>query len=408
MNARTRIRAFAALVCAALFATAMLSGCDAQSYLSKATDSHGMKGVSSENPTDTTKEADVNIAYDNLHDIYFAGGCFWGVEEYFSRIPGVADAVSGYANGDANVAHPSYEKVCTDTTGYAETVHVSYDPKIVSLDTLVRQYFKIIDPTSVNKQGNDRGSQYRTGVYYVDEDDRAAIEKVFDDVRAQYDRDVVTELEPLGAWCEAEDYHQDYLKKNPNGYCHIDFSSLDDVKLESGADGAEPYGYKDENGRVRVNEAAFSRPDDDEIARMLTDAQYDITQRDGTERAFTGDYFDNKEPGIYVDVVTGEPLFSSEDKFESGCGWPSFTAPIDPDVIVEKTDMSHGLMRTEVRSRVGDSHLGHVFTDGPAKAGGLRYCIDSAALRFIPLDKMEEQGYGIFMDRCDSYGESTK
>ena len=245
-------------------------------------------------------------------------------------------------------------------------------------------------------------------MYYVDEDDRAVIEKVFDDVRAQYDRDVVTELEPLGAWCEAEDYHQDYLKKNPNGYCHIDFSSLDDVKLESGADGAEPYGYKDENGRVRVNEAAFSRPDDDEIVRMLTDAQYDITQRDGTERAFTGDYFDNKEPGIYVDVVTGEPLFSSEDKFESGCGWPSFTAPIDPDVIVEKTDMSHGLMRTEVRSRVGDSHLGHVFTDGPAKAGGLRYCIDSAALRFIPLDKMEEQGYGIFMDRCDSYGESTK
>ena len=344
-------------------------------------------------------------------EIYLAGGCFWGTELYLSLVNGVVSAESGYANGDT--AHPSYREVCSGS-GHAEAVHVVYDPDIISLDQLLSAFYDSIDPTAKDRQGNDVGRQYRSGIYYVpnedgsDGPDAEAIHASLDALQKQIGKPLAIETGPIVNFYRAEEDHQEYLEKNPNGYCHIDFSSLDDVKLESGADGAEPYGYKDENGRVRVNEAAFSRPDDDEIARMLTDAQYDITQRDGTERAFTGDYFDNKEPGIYVDVVTGEPLFSSEDKFESGCGWPSFTAPIDPDVIVEKTDMSHGLMRTEVRSRVGDSHLGHVFTDGPAKAGGLRYCIDSAALRFIPLDKMEEQGYGIFMDRCDSYGESTK
>ena len=340
----------------------------------------------------------------NIKEIYLAGGCFWGVEGYSRRIAGVVETDTGYANGTTDTT--DYQRI--HGTDHAETVKITYNTGVIALEELLEHYFRIIDPLSVNKQGNDVGRQYRTGIYYTDKKDAPVIQAFLKRMQAKYARPLAVETEPLRNFVLAEDYHQDYLEKNPNGYCHIDFSSLDDVKLESGADGAEPYGYKDENGRVRVNEAAFSRPDDDEIARMLTDAQYDITQRDGTERAFTGDYFDNKEPGIYVDVVTGEPLFSSEDKFESGCGWPSFTAPIDPDVIVEKTDMSHGLMRTEVRSRVGDSHLGHVFTDGPAKAGGLRYCIDSAALRFIPLDKMEEQGYGIFMDRCDSYGESTK
>lgn len=366
--------------------------------------SKGATGANDAN--NAAREAAMAIDYGNLHEIYFAGGCFWGVEEYFSRIPGVTDAVSGYANGTADIEHPSYEQVCSGETGYAETVRVSYDPGVVSLRTLVSQFFKIIDPTSVNRQGNDRGTQYRTGVFYVDEADVAAIEAVFAEVQESYSNDVVTELEPLRTWSEAEEYHQDYLKKNPNGYCHIDFSSLDEVVLETG-DG-EPYGSVDADGTVHVNAAAFSRPSDRQIRDMLDDEQYEITQNDGTERAFSGEYHDNKEAGIYVDVVTGEPLFSSEDKYDSGCGWPSFTAPIDPNVIVEKADTSFGLVRTEVRSRVGDSHLGHVFTDGPAKAGGLRYCIDSAALRFIPAEDMEAEGYGVFVGRCDSYGESTK
>ena len=395
MNARTRIRAFAALVCAALFATAMLSGCDAQSYLSKATDSHGMKGVSSENPTDTIKEADVNIDYDNLHDIYFAGGCFWGVAEYFSRIPGVADAVSGYANGDANVAHPSYEKVCTDTTGYAETVHVSYDPKIVSLDTLVRQYFKIIDPTSVNKQGNDRGAQYRTGVYYTDAADKATIQQALDALQQKYSRPLVVENLPLQNFYEAEEYHQDYLAKNPNGYCHIDVRKADEPL--PGKPAGNPPAAAAAVGKG-FDVASYRKASDAELKQRLSAEQYRVTQQSGTERAFTHEYDHLFAPGIYVDVVSGQPLFSSKDKFDSGCGWPSFTRPIQPSAVTEHEDLSYNMRRVEVRSQAADSHLGHVFPDGPRDKGGLRYCINGASLRFIPLEKMAEEGYGNLID----------
>ncbi len=397
-----------------------LCACDAQSYLEEQIEKQEAQTAAEEEPVQE-QEMNVKIDTENLHEIYFAGGCFWGVEEYFSRIPGVADAVSGFANGKESFPHPAYELVCTGVTDYAETVHVTYDPNVVSLETLTRQFFKIIDPTSLNKQGNDRGSQYRSGVYYVDEADLPTLQAVFDEVQQEYDKEIVTELEPLTTWSEAEEYHQDYLQKNPNGYCHIDFSTLDDVELETGSEDAdaenssseasaddaavdgEPYGYEDESGVVHVNEAAFSRPTDEEIKELLNDEQYRITQEDGTEGAFTGDYHDNKEAGIYVDVLTGEPLFSSADKYNSGCGWPSFTRPIDPDVIVMRTDTSHGLLRTEVRSRVGDCHLGHVFTDGPIQAGGYRYCIDSAALEFIPYEDMESRGYGIFMPACETY-----
>ncbi len=343
-------------------------------------------------PTEDTRgsEETVQINKDNLQDIYFAGGCFWGVEEYFSRIPGVYDVTSGYANG--NTENPTYEEVCYQNTGHAETVHLQYDPDIVSLKTLTEQFFKIINPLTINQQGNDVGSQYRTGVYYTNKADKSVIQEVFDSEQQKYDRDIEVELLPLEHYYLAEDYHQDYLQKNPGGYCHIDFSSLDDVKTETRA------------SEIKVDPTKYSKPSEAEIKEMLTPDQYNVTQEAGTEMAFSGEYFDNHEPGLYVDIVTGEPLFSSADKYDSGCGWPSFTKPIEPDVIVEHEDSSYGMTRIEVRSRVGDSHLGHVFEDGPAEKGGLRYCINSLSIRFIPYEEMADNGYGEFMPLCETYG----
>ncbi len=332
--------------------------------------------ASSDMNTDRTP---ISMNENNLKEIYYAGGCFWGVEEYFARIPGVFDVTVGYANG--NTENPTYEEVCSQKTGHAETVHVKYDPGVVSLKTLTEQFFKIINPVSVNKQGNDIGSQYRTGIYYVDENDRPMLEAVMSEVGKKYSKPLAVELMPLANFYLAESYHQDYLRKNPNGYCHISFDSLKDIQPEK---------------KVKVDPAKYSKPSDEELKKNLTREQYNVTQHAGTERAFSGKYWDHKEPGIYVDVVTGEPLFTSADKFESGCGWPSFTRPIDPEVVTEHMDTSHGMRRTEVKSRVGDSHLGHVFEDGPKDKGGLRYCINSVSIRFIPYADMDRLGYGEF------------
>lgn len=308
-----------------------------------------------------------------LREIFYAGGCFWGVESYFSRVPGVESVSVGYANGTTE--HPTYRQVCGGTTGHTETVHVVYDPGIVSLQTLTEHFFKIIDPLAKNRQGNDRGVQYRSGVYYTDEADRETLQAVFEAEQTKYADPIQTELVPLRCYYLAEEYHQDYLEKNPGGYCHIDFSSLADFQQ-------------------RIDPSAYARPSDSEIRALLTEEQYRVTQQSATERPFSGEYDQLFEPGIYVDVVTGEPLFLSTDKFDAGCGWPSFSKPIDPQVIREFEDRSHGMNRTEVRSRVGRSHLGHVFEDGPAELGGLRYCINSASLRFVPYDEMEKEGYG--------------
>lgn len=317
------------------------------------------------------------VAVSGLRDVYFAGGCFWGVEEYFSRIPGVTDVTVGYANGVKE--NPTYEEVCSGRTGHAETVRVLYDPKTVGLQTLAEQFFKIINPLSINRQGNDAGSQYRTGIYYVNDEDEKVLASVMAQVRKKYGKPLAVELMPLKNYYPAEDYHQDYLKKNPGGYCHISFDSLKDLpQKKTGA----------------VDPGRYSKPADEELKKLLTPEEYNVTQNAGTERAFSGKLWDHKEPGIYVDVVTGEPLFSSADKFESGCGWPSFTKPIDPAVATEHQDSRYGMKRIEVRSRVGDSHLGHVFNDGPRDKGGLRYCINSVAIRFVPYEEMDKQGYG--------------
>jgi len=315
---------------------------------------------------------------EKLKEIFYAGGCFWGVESYFSQIPGVHDVTVGYANGTTE--RPSYEEVCRHTTGHAETIHVVYDPEIVSLRTLTEHFFLIINPVTLNQQGNDVGNQYRTGIYYTDEEDLETLRAVMDEEQKKYTSPIVTELLPLQCYYLAEDYHQDYLEKNPGGYCHIDFSSLCDFKQ-------------------LVDPAPYSKPSDEELRETLTEEQYRVTQNGDTEYAFSGEYDDFFEPGIYVDIVTGEPLFLSTDKFDSGCGWPSFAKPIDPAVIETYMDKSHGMTRTEVRSRVGDSHLGHVFDDGPEELGGQRYCINSASLRFIPYSEMEASGYGWLMEQ---------
>ena len=307
-----------------------------------------------------------------LRDIYFAGGCFWGVEEYFSRMPGVHGVTVGYANGMKE--NPTYEEVCSGKTGHAETVHVWYDPKGISVKTLAEQFFAIIDPVSHNRQGNDVGSQYRTGIYYVREDDKSVLVSVKAAVQKKYAEPLAVELAPLKKYYLAEEYHQDYLKKNPGGYCHIDFSSLKDVRIEK---------------IPIVNPGKYSKPSDAVLKKTLSEESYAVTQKAATERAFSGEFWDHRKPGIYVDIVTGEPLFFSSDKFDSGSGWPSFSKPIEPAAITEHVDNSYGMKRIEVKSRVGDSHLGHVFTDGPKDKGGLRYCINRAGIRFIAFEEME-------------------
>ena len=332
-------------------------------------DSNNKKNLKEmENQKDMEKE---NYSKDDLKKIYLAGGCFWGVEEYMQRIYGVYDAVSGYANGKVN--NPTYKTVSSGKSGYAETVEVTYDSKKIKLEDLLNHYFKIIDPTSLNKPGNDRGSQYRTGIYYVDDSDKEVIDKVMNFQAKKYSEKIVVENMKLKNFTVAEDYHQDYLRKNPNGYCHIDLSKASEVVIDP---------------------AKYPKPSDDDLKRKLTDIQYRVTQKNETESSFSNEYWDNKEKGIYVDVATGEPLFSSSDKFDSGCGWPSFSKPIAKDVVTYREDKSYNMNRNEVRSRSGDSHLGHVFNDGPKELGGLRFCINSASIKFIPLKDMEDRGYG--------------
>lgn len=318
--------------------------------------------------------------------IHLAGGCFWGVDAYFSRIPGVVATASGYANSTAEA--PSYEQVCSGRTGAAEAVRVEYDPERVSLSTLIAQFFRIIDPMDAGGQGGDRGSQYRTGIYWTDAADLPEIEDAVAREQRKYAEPVATEVRRLENFFEAEDCHQDYLEKNPGGYCHVDFRNLATLAL----DGLEA---------ASIDPAKYSRPTDAELREKLSIAEWHITQEEGTEAPFTGEYWDHRERGIYVDKVTGEPLFSSADKFDSGCGWPSFTRPMDWETIVERDDRSiPGRRRTEIRSRVGATHLGHVFVDGPVEAGGLRYCIDSASIDFVPYEDMDERGYGDLKGMC--------
>lgn len=318
------------------------------------------------------------VKKDGVEVIYLAGGCFWGLEKLMQSIPGVVNVVSGYVNGSADLV-PTYEIVSTGATGYRETVRVEYKPDEVSLDAILFAYFQVIDPTIENAQGNDRGTQYQTGVYYADENARATVERIAAIERERHE-DFVVEIEPLERFYDAEEYHQNYLDKNPLGYCHI---SRDEMGMI---------------GDMFVDPSDYPRPSAEQIRAKLTEQQYNVTQLADTESAFMNEYWDNHARGIYVDVVTGEPLFSSSDKFDSGTGWPSFTRPIDENTIRYFEDNSLGVLRTEVRSRAGNSHLGHIFYDEPGSPTGTRYCINSASLRFIPYEEMQAEGYGYLLD----------
>ncbi len=304
--------------------------------------------------------------------IYLAGGCFWGVEEYFARINGVLDTEVGYANGESD--ETTYEDL--KETDHTETLMLTYDANTIDLEEILLHYFRIIDPTSVDRQGFDVGRQYRTGIYSEDEKTVDRVQLSLNQLQKKYDEPVVIENEVLLNYVSAEDYHQDYLKKNPDGYCHVNFSLADDPLTD---------------------EDLYQKPSEEELRELLTAEEYEVTQNAGTEKPFSHPYDNFEEPGIYVDIVTGQPLFSSRDKYDSGCGWPSFTKPIDQTAVTYAKDNSYGMERVEVESKVGESHLGHVFEDGPRDEGGLRYCINGASLRFVPLEDMEAEGYGDYI-----------
>jgi len=319
----------------------------------------------------------------------FAGGCFWCMESDFEKVDGVRSVTSGYTGG--SVASPTYEQVSAGGTGHTEAVRIIYSPEVVSYDELLQVFWRHIDPTVSDRQFCDKGSQYRAAIFYEDEAQREAAERSRTELERTkpFPEPIVTEITAASTFYPAEEYHQDYYKKHPAKYSYYRKGCGRDKRL------AELWG----------EERKAETMSDEQLRERLTPLQYKVTQEDGTEPAFKNEYWDNKRAGIYVDVVSGEPLFASVHKFESGTGWPSFTQPISKTHVVEKKDRSWFMTRTEVRSAEAGSHLGHVFEDGPEPTG-MRYCVNSAALRFIPLEDLEQQGYGEFLPLFEADGRA--
>lgn len=330
-----------------------------------------------------------NHKADGEAEIYLAGGCFWGTDFFIRNVAGIISTEVGYANGATK--NPTYREVCNDS-GHVEAVHVIYNPEKISLPQLLTEYYRSINPTLINRQGNDRGIQYRTGIYFSEPTDAPIIEQSLKELQKNFSKPVVVEHEPIKNFYRAEEEHQDYLIKNPNGYCHVPRALIDEQKKIQAAQT-----FTDKNfSRDRV----YDKPSAETLEK-LSDLQRAVTQDAATEPPFKNEYDEEFREGIYVDVTTGQPLFVSTDKFNSGCGWPAFSKPIDKNFLEERTDKSFGMQRTEVRAKASGAHLGHVFDDGPKNLGGLRYCINSASLRFIQRENMTEQGYGDWLNLFD-------
>jgi peptide methionine sulfoxide reductase msrA/msrB len=315
-----------------------------------------------------------------------AGGCFWCVESDFEKVPGVIKVISGYAGGKGE--NPTYETYAQ--MGYIEAVQIYYDPKVVTYDQLLNYFWRHIDPTDAGGQFIDRGPQYRSAIFYQDESQKQIAEKSKQVLTksGRLGKPVATDLIKLTKFYPAEEYHQNYHTKNPLRYRYY--------RNGSGRDQTVKKLWGNDTGIEPITRQDFNKPDDATLRKKLTKIQYEVTQKNGTEPPFKNEYDNNKKEGIYVDTISGEPLFSSLDKFDSGTGWPSFTKPLEPRNIIEKEDRSLFSTRTEVRSKLADSHIGHVFPDGP-KPTGLRYCMNSAALRFIPKEDLEKEGYGKYL-----------
>ncbi len=328
-----------------------------------------------------------------LADVVLAGGCFWCTEAVFQSVKGVQGATSGYTGGLASTA--TYEQVGKGDTGHAEAVQIIYDPTVVNLGKILQVFFSVAhDPTQVNRQGHDVGTQYRSAVFVKSDAQRDYVAKYIDELTAAkvFDKPIATKIEPLSAFYEAEAYHQNYADQNPNNGYIQNTAAPKVEKLKEAYPELDKEKFKDKEAN-NTDAADFFAGKKSTLTKM----QCHVTQEDGTEPAFDNAFWNNHDDGIYVDVISGEPLFSSTDKFDSGSGWPSFTRPIDEHNIQEKKDNRYGMSRVEVRSNKADSHLGHVFEDGPKDKGGLRYCINSAAMRFIPKADLEKQGYAKYL-----------